>query len=267
MTALHAHLIASGWSIEYADSDAIGSGSAGAPAWDKTPATVSDAGFAVYQMPANDHTTEWYVRIRPAWGAATTRVYVAGVTIGDTHDGSGGVTGGASEVAVAATGSNTDGYAWGISACEDGFALAMAGSGSTTVLVERLRELDGTVTDDLVALLTVTQLKCAHVRAGVGLVTSQPPIVLGALGPSGVLTFGTGNTIVNGDGDEVPIVGPFWPKGDPFYGPPRTAFLGSATDYATSTSYEREVDGGGKTYLSLGSVYSANHSIVMLATE
>lgn len=266
MPALHTALIAAGWSIEYADADAIGGGSAGTPAWDKTPSTSVDAGVVVYQMPANGHATEWYVRLVPAWGAVTARVYVRSVTFGATHDGSGGVSGGPTEMKVAAMPINTNGYGHGISASEDGFMLILDGYNGPVVLLERLRSFDGTVNDDIVALLFTTATSFVHYSAGSGTVTSQSPIVLGGMDSSSVANFGTGASIVNGDGDEIPIVGPFWPKGDPFYAAPRVAFLGPTNDYAGLASYERFVDGGSKTYLAMKRGTS-NWARWMLATE
>lgn len=268
MSALQAQLLAAGWTIEYADADAIGGGSAGAPAWDKTPAANTSAGVAVYRMPANDHTTQWFVRIAPGWAASTSRPGVGSLTIGDTHDGSGTVTGGPAEMTVTLPTSGVQtGLEVGVSASEDGFMLAMGGTNGTIVLVERVRTWAGTVTDDLIAFLGISQASFAHARAGVGTVTTQPPIVLAGMSATSPTHFGSGNLLVNGDGDEIPIVGPFWPGADPFYGPPRVAFLGPANDYTGLSSYDRVVDGGSKTYLALNSTAAASWARWMLATE
>src|SRR5690606_17965770 len=105
MPKLQELLLDAGWTLEYADSDAIGSSlDPSTPAWDKTPATNTDAGVAVYRMPANDHATQWFVRLRPGWATTNVnRTYMRGVQLGTSHDGSGGISGAGSELAPSTT--------------------------------------------------------------------------------------------------------------------------------------------------------------------
>src|SRR5690606_32678165 len=125
-------------------SDAIGSSmDPSTPAWDKTPATNTDAGVAVYRMPANDHATQWFVRLRPGWAANTNRPHMRGVTLGTTHDGSGGISGAGSELAPIVTTSQTDSRQVLIACSEDGFALLLPSTAAAiNVIVERARRSD-----------------------------------------------------------------------------------------------------------------------------
>lgn len=265
--AIHDALIAAGWSIVYADSDAIGGGSSSDPAWDKTPATNVLAGTVVYQMPLNDHTTQWFLKFSLGWGTSTARVSMRDVTIGDTHDGSGGVSGGGT-ISVSATTASTYGSEFGISASEDGLAFFCTVPQGPKLFIERLRAWDETVTDDVVAYAANQGGGFLHARAGVGVVTSQAPVVLAGMHASATMThFGSGALLVNGDGDEIPIVGPFWPGANPFYGAPRLFFFGPAGDYNTDADYDRVVDGGARTYHSLATAASSYWANWMMATE
>src|SRR5690606_34209291 len=80
--ALHDALVAAGWSVEYLDADAIGSGSEEAPAWDKNFSSSSSVGVAVYRMPVNGSLTRWYVKPEFGWGTQSTRAMVRSLTIG-----------------------------------------------------------------------------------------------------------------------------------------------------------------------------------------
>jgi hypothetical protein len=81
MPKLHALLVAAGWTVEFINSDAIGTGTSGSPAWDKTPAVSTSCGIAIYSMPLNDHSRAWFVKLEPGWGSS--------VTNGVQHEGHG----------------------------------------------------------------------------------------------------------------------------------------------------------------------------------
>lgn len=265
--AIHDALIAAGWSIVYADADAIGAGSSGDPAWDKVYESNGMAGTVVYQMPANGFTTQWFVKFSLGWGSSSTRVSMRNVEVGDTHDGSGGISGGGTITATSTT-SNTNNSEFAVSASEDGIAAFASANNAPKLFVERLRTSDGIVTDDVVAWSGNGTGGFLHLRASVGVVTSQAPVVLAGLAVSvGVNNFGAGASLANGDGDEIPIVGPFWPGADPFYGAPRLFFFGPAGDYDLDAYYERVADGGSKTYHSLAVAASSSWANWMMATE
>lgn len=153
MTALHGHLIASGWTIEYADADAIGTGSAGTPAWDKAPASNTSMGVVVYRMPANDHTNRWFVWIDARYGSSTALMGYR-CRGGLTHDGSGNVSDGSAELGPA-IGVNT-GAGFMMSVSEDFFAIVQYGFATATAnglfMVERPRTMAGVVGEGLVCL-------------------------------------------------------------------------------------------------------------------
>lgn len=65
---LHDLLLLAGWTLEFANADAIGTGSAGSPNFDKAPAINTSAGVVIYKMPLNGQVTPWYVRLEPTWG-------------------------------------------------------------------------------------------------------------------------------------------------------------------------------------------------------
>lgn len=269
MPQLHSMLLAKGWTIEYADSDAIGSGSAGSPAWDKAPATSTDAGIAVYRMPANDHATQWYVRLRPGWAASTVRPYMRGLQLGAAHDGTGGLSGGSTEIVPGVTTGTFDNQAWMMSVSEDGFTAAIEpGTASRPAFcVERARLLDGTVTDRLIAWNKYTTNDSGAFRvvdAAVGQVNDALPV-----GFSGITLSFDGNlpSLEGGDATSVAAVGPYFTGGNPLYAPPRLAFLGSPVDVAANTDREVVIDGSSKTYRAAPGSLGAQYGIWLFATE
>lgn len=268
MPKLQELLLDAGWTLEYADADAIGAGSSGSPAWDKTPATNVDAGVAVYRMPANDHTTQWFVRLRPGWAANTNRPHMRGVTLGTTHDGSGGISGAGSELAPSVTTTQTDNRQVLIASSEDGFALLLpALTATVNVIVERARRSDtGAITDDVLALNTYTNAVSVLARAGVGVVHDHPPVVLGGFtnstSPGG---FGVAS-LENHDASDIPIVGPYWLRGHPFFHG-RLAFLVSTGDHNKNTDRDLHIDGGAKTYRVAGQNQGNNWAVWAVATE
>ena len=121
--ALHDVLITAGWTIVYADADAIGTGSSGSPAWDKTPATTTTAGRTIYEMSAATASVTRYVEIEWRWGSAVTE-WCPIIDLGTGFDGSTAITGGIgarglTDLSAAINGSD----AW-VAAHPDGFAFA-----------------------------------------------------------------------------------------------------------------------------------------------
>lgn len=269
MPKLQELLLDAGWTLEYADSDAIGgSADPSTPAWDKTPAANTDAGVAVYRMPANDHATQWFVRLRPGWAANANRPHMRGVTIGTTHDGSGGISGAGSELAPNTSTSQTDNRQVLIACSEDGFALLLPGPAAVNVIVERARRSDtGAITDDILALNTYSNAVSVLARAGVGVVHDHPPLVLGGFeSPSSPGSFGTGVSLVNHDASDIPIVGPYWLRGHPFFHG-RLAFLVSTGDHNNNTDRDLHIDGAARTYRVAAVNQGSNWAVWAVATE
>lgn len=267
MTKLHELLDDAGWTIVYADADAIGSGSAGDPAWDKTPAPTTSAGIVVYQMPLNDHTTRWFVRIEPSWGTNNNRVYVSSLSIGDVHNGAGGVSGGGAALVTTQPPSNDIDHQHLIATSEDGLFLSLVGAGvSVIAAVERPRRVDtAAVTDDAWAWLVGGTSAARLARAGVGEVHSVIPLALAGVINTG--PGGHGGAVANYDGSEIPIVGPFIPRGFPLYSLRLMGFL-SAGDHSANSDRAISIDGGPKTYRCPGAVYgSVAWAYLAVATE
>lgn len=272
MPKLQELLLDAGWTLEYADSDAIGgSVDPSTPAWDKTPAENTDAGVAVYRMPANDHDTRWYVRLRPGWAAATNRAHMRGVTLGTTHDGSGGISGAGSELAPSVALASTGNRQVLIASSEDGFALHLpnATSGTAmTVIVERARRSDtGAITDDVLALNTFSSAVSVLARAGVGVVHNHLPVVLGGFtNAAAPVAFGSAVSLENHDASDIPIVGPYWLRGHPFFHG-RLAFLVSTGDHNNNSDRDLHIDGSARTYRVAALNQGDNWAVWAVATE
>ena len=147
-------LLLAGWTQEWINADAIGTGTTALPAWDKTPANSSDAGIVVFRMPANGLTVQWYVCIVPGWNSPVTevtfrRMYAANAYAGTGELNSGGVGG---NVPLATTTNQQYGHA--ISVSEDGLIVALHGgiggpAAARAIHFERVRNAAGAATDDL----------------------------------------------------------------------------------------------------------------------
>lgn len=145
--ALHDLLIAKGWELQYANADAIGTGTATSPKFDKTPATNTSGGRVTYLMPLAGQVNRWTVDIEFRWAGQTS----AGVIRTTTAKGVNTVTGVLVEPGrqnggrVVNTGNNAvEGW---MTASEYGFAI---GSGANWHGVERRRTTGNVVTDDLI---------------------------------------------------------------------------------------------------------------------
>ena len=268
MPKLQELLLDAGWEIEYADADAIGTGSAETPAWDKTPEANTDAGIAVYKMPLNDHTTQWLVRFRPGWHSATSRPHMRGMQIGTTHTGGGTLTGGSTEMVPAAANVLTETLAWQASVSEDGFAY-ISGTSTTHPAwgFERARSATGTVLDEAWGFnkysSSTAGYESRHVSASVGEVSDSPPFAL--------LTheFGNVGSVIpsaeSQDATRVMVLGPYLPGGSSFFAPPRHYVLASPEDVAENSERVINVDGGDKTYKAMTDSILVSIGIFMVA--
>lgn len=266
---LHSMLLSAGWSIEYADADAIGGGSAGTPAWDKSYSSGAVAGTVVYQMPANGHTTEWFVKFSLGWGTAADRVSPRFLQCGTGHDGSGTLTGGGTGITMSASTGSAASLGHIISVSEDGFAAWWDGSTATGALlmVERVRAADGTVTDDMLALAkpnTNTLYRRAYTAAS-GEDTLSDIIFLGQIGNGGGIGLSAVASVVSADGSASVIVGPYLARQALLAAPPRLLNFIAVSDATGGTTIQQDVDGGAKTYQVSAS--SLGIGYVAIATE
>lgn len=264
-TKLHELLLDAGWSIEYADSDAIGGGSSGSPAWDKTPTTNTSAGNAVYRMPANDHATRWYVRIQPGWGSSTSASRHFMTLRAGTGHSSGTLSGVVStEISTGNVLTNGKDLAWQMGVSEDGFMIAQAsGTNLYAQIVERLRLADG-VSDDLF-LWSSAGPAATIVSASSGTVSDANPRAMGAVTLSGPGSDAA--SLTGRDGSELCIVGPYPLGGTPLAQPPRLAVIVQATDVSASAYREMQIDGGSKTYQAAASTGPGSSMRLLVATE
>lgn len=266
MTKLHDLLIAAGWTIVYADTDAIGTGSSGTPAWSKTPVTNTDGGIAVYRMPANGLTTQWFVRFRPGWAGSTTRFQIRGLTVGPTHDGSGAVSGSGAELTTSGSTVTTDSSAFAVATSEDGFCLDVMVSGThVCVLVERARLADGTVTDDVVVYVAVQASGSGRVlSATAGEVSTDVPIALAGVNGSAQTASPptTGRSVT-----EVIVAGPYFGGMFPLAAPPRLMIFAAASDVSQGSMQAFDVDGGLKAYQAAVTGAGNGPGMILLATE
>ena len=271
MPLLHTKLLAAGWTLEYVDADAIGSGSAETPAWDKAPVTNTDAGVAVYRMPANGAFTRWYARIRPGWAANTNRPHIRGVTVGSGHAGDGVLTGSTSEIVPSIANAQTDNRQVYVAASEDGFYLNWYAGSSTdaTTHVERIRLMDESVQDEVIAFNRFNNFQSAFLSASLG------GSNLDFTSAMSLQTQSSSSVGVNPDAqwamslyaDTWLFVGPFWPIGDPLTGLPRLWRIAPAMNVAAGTTIQVDVDGGLKTYKVASTPWSNQVGMLVVATE
>jgi hypothetical protein len=266
-SALHTALLLAGWTCEYLDADAIGTGTLEAPAWDKTPTTNQTVGVAVYRMPANGSLTRWYVRPEVGWFAASTRTAFRTLTVGTAHSGSGVLTGGNASSPLAATSTTitTSGYGWALNASENGFYIGS--TSSPWMYCERVRS-PGEVVEDEVKLsichTTAASMVAQLVSATLGVVnnSNQAVYLINAAGWAGVSPANS----VAGDIHAGPLVtGPYFMDGDPYLGPPRLFIAIPSADVTVGTLVDLNVDGSWRAYMPLGTAPS--FQVTLVATE
>lgn len=268
---LHSMLVSAGWTIVYADSDAIGTGSGSNPAWTKTEANSTDAGTVVYRMPANDQTTQWFVKFTARWGAAANRPYITHVQAGTAHDGSGNLSGGGPGITHSTPGNvNSAVMAHQIAVSEDGLAIVWDGGNGPYLFVERVRTADGTVTDDLLvvlrALATTGNVLRASYTAASGEDLVSDLVFLGRVQQSGTESaLVTVATLVSEAGDSSVLVGPYLSRKAMLAAPPRLLNYIAGSDAAAGATVQQHVDGGAKVY-QVGSI-NRGPGYLAVATE
>lgn len=264
MPKLQTLLFAAGWTIVAADADAIGTGTAAVPAWDKTPVAFAGAGKAIYLMPANGFTRQWYIEIEPYWHNATNFLgYRFRVGTGES---AGALTGATTWTYNFQPSSSTTSLEVLLAVSEDGLVITHLGttSGASIVAsVERARTMAGVVGEDLViqgwattatsgSLLGFSNGDCARLRASDGF-----EYAIGkwfGLAPSGS-SFANWtassnlsvNNMSNAAGEVSVPVGPFAFSGEAA-GVPRLVFYLHAINVIPDTDHPVFVDGATRLY-------------------
>jgi hypothetical protein len=277
MPKLHALLIAAGWTIEYANADAIGGGSAGTPAWDKTPAVSTSCGIAIYSMPLNDHSRSWFVKLEPGWGSNVASGLSMKITVG-TGESAGTLTGAGNEFEYLGTTTTQTGNEVIMAASEDGFAYHHVGTTANAIRwfsVERLREFDGTVTADLGVLGAAAtgtfpdqapHYGCVAYRASDGyeyamngwMALARVTNYASFAGPATITT-------TSADGETGTPIGPVNTSARA-WGIPRLVLIVGQLDALASTDHPVLVDGGTKLYRA-PVTFVTNHYIPLVAIE
>ena len=269
LPALHQVMIAAGWTLEYADADAIGTGTAEDPAWDKEPATNTDAGIVVYRMPEQGAFTRWYARIRPGWAGGVLRSTIRGITIGDEHDGDGNVSGMGGEHVPsvgAVTTNNRNAY---VNASEDGFFVGWILGGTTDVVcwVERLRLLDQSVQDALQLQIRFSGHIARLFSHERGVEATGSPLLLVPFSFSTTLVAASGPAYDNPYSDSWLFMGPYTSMGNPLGGLPRLFRMTPTAHTNLGEVFNAYVDGGLKQYQAVHVAFSTTVGHLTLATE
>lgn len=151
-TLLHSGLTGQGWTIQFANADAIGSGTASNPNWNKAPVAAASAGLVIYQMPAFGVLTRWFVSIELVWRASGANARNYRITVGT------GQVGGVLTNPGTTYHPNDGGYDLGSGDCwlsfwEHGFLIGLNDSTNNYYHysgLERRRDFFGNVQDDCV---------------------------------------------------------------------------------------------------------------------
>lgn len=279
MTRLQAVMLAATWDLLYADATAIGGGSSGNPAWDATPTNNTSAGKTIWRMPANDHSRQWYVQVEVGWGSNTGNFHRFIVTVGTGFDGVDALTGAGSTITYETGGSASTGLEAIMAASEDGFALFHTSNSQLTarwILVERARDLNGTVNDDLIVCGYASATTAGYFpnvtpnhgsvryRASDGLqYAGAPYFALAAVNNAqGMSTLATGST-TSADGETNVPVGPV-PMSGGIAGIPRLAMMLNANDVVINTDHPVLVDGQVRLYrVQSGTLPSSGYALAV----
>lgn len=139
-----------GWTLEYANADAITGGTAAIPGWGKTFASTVSGGIVVYKMPVTTLATRWLVEIELFWNI-TLNIFVARVRTATAVSVAGVLTNPGTQIGPSGTATNNTGECI-VGASEHGFAIGQALGLATgyALCVERKRNLAGVQIDDIV---------------------------------------------------------------------------------------------------------------------
>lgn len=276
MPMLQGLLFDAGWDILYADATAIGGGSSSVPAWDATPTTNTSAGRAIYRMPSNDHSRQWFVQIELGWGANAAQNHRFIVTIGTGWDTVDALTGAGNSIDYQAASTSTSLEVL-IAASEDGLAFQYVHSSTAArfVLIERARNFDGTVGDDLIVLGYAASgtffdsnpsYGCARYRASDGLeyASNRWHALAAAATPTNSAHYNTSST-TSADGETNLPLGPISMSGIPA-GLPRLVQIIGQLDAVANTDHPVTIDGDVRQYRT-PATFAHNAYVVLVARE
>ncbi len=255
MTKLQELLFLAGWTVEFANADAIGTGSAAIPAWSMAPVPNTDAGIAVYRMPANGHSVPWFVRLTPGWALSTDRGHMRSAQVGRTHT-TGTIGEGNANHAAHIITTQTKDSGFMVSVSEDGMALYLnssAAAGAHAFLVERVRNNAGTVMPGVVMMTSsggTSGNKVSSVTPdGVAILDGvlNRTLALAVSSGSGVLSTSSVST-KDAAGESAAISGPFFESYVGLTSPPRLMMLVGSLDGAQDAIVPVEIDGAIRDY-------------------
>lgn len=158
--SLHTAATGASWTLEHADTKAIGSGAVANPAWDGTISAVGDSyGKVIYKMPVPTQaeqdagiSTQWLVQFElVATGGTTPKGVYCRITTAKTHVS--GILADAGTVITTANNSNADGLVaqgFHVNADRHRLALVVNGDYGYALAAERQRTLGGAKRDALV---------------------------------------------------------------------------------------------------------------------
>jgi hypothetical protein len=274
MPVVHTELVAAGWTIEWANSSAIGSGTSSDPAWDTTPATNTDNGRVVYRMPSPN---PWYVMLVPHYTTVTDR-WLMRFQMGLAHDGSGTITSGGAYIQPATTALNVD-TSWSLTVSEDFLTLALfLGSGAGwNFIIERPRDQHGAVLAGLTGMWhrssATTPTYVSHLLPD-GSVLHEVTNgngsfnAIGAVAGTGVVAWSSTRFATGGSKDAAGQIaypcGPYFPGSGGMW-LPRSMLLFAPDDFVNGGTIPVEVDGAVRDYI-FPNISATSHDQLGVAT-
>lgn len=151
MQALVAAAKAQGWTVDYADTNAIGTGTSTSPKFDTVAYSSGvSIGIVILKMALNGFSTQWVVKIEPVWGTVS-GAYQAKITTGLSQSG-GVLNTPGSTITCGAINQSIISFEYWVSAHINELLLSFPTS--FNVVVGRKRDLAGTTLDDIYVIAT-----------------------------------------------------------------------------------------------------------------
>jgi hypothetical protein len=146
MQALVASAAAQGWAVDYANSNAIGTGSAGSPKFDTVAyASGASVGIMILKMPLGSLSTQWLVKIEVAWGTSA-GAWLLKVTTATSQSG-GVLTGAGSMITMGSASAAAISVEYWVGVHANEFVISLPNT--WLIAVGRKRTLAGSYLDDI----------------------------------------------------------------------------------------------------------------------